>query len=268
VPDQDDELARLQRIAFGSGSSEAARADAARELDARRAAASAGEPGPGDPTVEHDHVSATPAGADAAADTLTPGEPPTAAAGRRWLRLVIGVGAATLVVGLLAGWQLGASQVREQSPAVGPSATPYDGPRTLAEYLETLPLALESGAADVFSRPLTTDDVPDGMSMYDEGTGSPEYRLLATTKEGVQIYASREGLDLCLTVTTPAGAGIAASGMGTCTVDGRFPETGLELDTSAVREVTDADGSTNFLLTSFSVTWKADGSLSFGPPQG
>ncbi|GAA1839625.1 hypothetical protein [Agromyces salentinus] len=267
MPEPDDDLARLQRIAFGSGSSEAERADAARELDARRAAASVGEPGPGDPTVEHDHVAATPTGTDAATVALAPGEPPTSA-GLRWLRLVIGVGAATLVVGLLAGWQLGASQVREQSPAVGPSATPYDGPRTLAEYLDTLPRALESRAAEVFSRPLTADDVPDGLSMYDAATGSPEYRLLATTKEGVRMYASRDDLDLCLTVTTPAGAGIEATGMVACTEDGLFPEAGLALDASAVREVTDADGSTSFVLTSFLVTWKADGSLSFGPPQG
>jgi hypothetical protein len=267
VPRPDDELARLQRIAFGSGSSEQERADAARELDALRAGTPAGPSGHAEgeaagvpvdsPTAREPDVAARTAGTD---------EPRVAVGRRRWLQVVIGVGGAALVVGIVAGWQLGArTMTTSAAPDATPTATPPTEPLTLDEYLGTLPLAVESRAADVFATPLTADDVPDGLSLYDAGTGAPEYRLLAVTAEGVRIYASRSHLDLCLIVTTPAGGDLPAGEDGTCTRDGRLPEAGLGIDTSAVREVVGADGSTNFVLVSFSVTWTADGSLSFGP---
>lgn len=264
----DDDLARLQRIAFGSGSSDSERADAARELDLRRAAAAPPPPDPADEPGDGPSTPPTPPPppeADAAPAGATAPVAP-AAAGRRWLQLVVGVGAAALVVGLFAGWQLGSrGQATAEAPASTPPATPYNGPRTLAEYIEALPLALETPAADVFARTLTADDVPDGLSMSDARTGAPEFRLLATTNEGVRIYGSRDKLDLCLTVATPAATGLEATAVGTCTEDGRFPEDGLLVNASTVREVADADGSTNFVLTSFSVTWTADGRLAFGP---
>lgn len=238
MPEPDADLARLQRLAFGSGASDAERADAARELDAlREARAAAAVEAEATAAAADRSVSgnAEAGGGDAVGE---PGAGPEAApaeatttAPRTWLRRAIVVGVAALVVGLLAGWQLGTSMhATAESVIPTPTATPFEGPRTMEEYLAEQPLASEVPAADVFLRPATEADASPMPTDSDLGLGPLEYRLLATSQDGTRFFVARSESDFCLVVVfADAFAGSAAS----CTGEGRFPKDGLGLIVSS-----------------------------------
>ncbi|KQM82184.1 hypothetical protein [Agromyces sp. Leaf222] len=247
MPEPDADLARLQRLAFGSGASDAERADAARELDALREARSAaaveaevaaGEP-PAEPEVQ-------PAVTPVAADSVPSGR----------LRGTIIVGLAALVVGLLAGWQLGTTlHATAESAMPTPTATPFTDQPSMADSLAEQPLAGEASAADVFLRPATEADAAPLPPEFGFGNGSLEYRLLATRPDGTLVFLARDAAELCVVVAFPDLGGAAS----TCTVDGRFPEKGLNVATSVSADDTP---------TSIDVTLAADGRLTFGTVTG
>ncbi|WP_157372978.1 hypothetical protein [Agromyces sp. Root81] len=164
-------------------------------------------------------------------------------------RLIIAATAA-LVVGVLAGWQAGAReaglQAEHDADLAAASASAFPGPRTQAEYLESLPVAAESPAFDVFLRPATAADAPAAGPEMNFGNGQLEYRLLGTRADGLPIYAARDDSELCLFIEFGTDGGVA-----TCTDDGRFPAEGLRLDASMY-----ATSSPSIV-----VTWRPDGSL-------
>ncbi|MFF2370448.1 hypothetical protein [Agromyces sp. NPDC058110] len=245
MPEPDDDLARLQRLAFGSGASDAERADAARELDAliaARADASAAE-------AEAEGADGTPGARAAAegdampvatpelADDVPDGAEP-AATRRTWLARPLVVGAAALVVGLLAGWQLGTGSLAT-ADASGSTPTPtptptFEGPRTMAEYLATQPLASDAPVGELFERPATDADVPPLPVDYDLGRGPLEFRALANRTGGGAAdasgerfyFAARDEVDVCLLIMTVSESSTAEMG---CTDDGLFPVDGLRV---------------------------------------
>ncbi|GAA1955953.1 hypothetical protein [Agromyces allii] len=262
MPESDDDLARLQRLAFGSGASESERADAARELDAlfeaRSAAALAEREAEAAALAAATSTSAP--GASEPVDATTDGgggtgagaatEPDAETTRRAWLPRAIGVGVAALLVGLLAGWQLGTTALATAEP---PAATPtptFEGPRTMADYLAAQPLAFDLPAADVFLRPATEADVPPLPVDFDLGHGPLELRYLLTWPGGPadagsverRYYAARDEVDLCLFVTT---VGTVSTSEMACTTDGRFPVGGI---TSAAGTLS-PDGTLSFPIT-------------------
>ena len=244
-----DRIARLERIAYGSGASDEEREDAARELHDLRAAAESG----GSDAVSSDTV-----GSDAdmaATSTETPGaepdaipqaEQPAPADVHRRLRRVIIAATAALVVGVLAGWQLGAREAEQQADLAAAAGPAFPGPRTQAEFLASQPLAAESAAAEAFLQPATDADAPPADMLPDFGNGPMETRLLATRVDGSLVFAGRDDSEFCLILAMGNGMG----GAGTCTTDGRFPHDGLSVGWSS--SGTDP---------SLDVTWQADGSL-------
>ena len=258
MPEPDDDLARLQRLAFGSGASESERADAARELEAllqARAAAVEAEQS----AVAASAASAADAGAahPDAAGAAEAGEPPAESVGRAdtaqrtRLRRAVVVGVAALVVGLLAGWQLGTTvHATAESAVPTPTATPYEGPRTMADYLESQPLALDLPAADVFTRPATEADVPPLPVDFNVGHGPLEFRYLLTRPGGLtdagsverRYYAARDEVELCLFVTT---VGTESTSELACTTDGRFPVGGI----SSAAGTLSPDGTLSFPIS-------------------
>ncbi|WP_152030815.1 hypothetical protein [Agromyces aureus] len=260
MPEPDDDLARLQRLAFGSGASESERADAARELEAlleaRSAAALAEREAEAAALAAATSTSAP--GASAPVDATADGdggagaatEPDAETTRRAWLPRAIGVGVAALLVGLLAGWQLGTSTLATAEP---PAATPtptFEGPRTMADYLETQPLAADLPAADVFLRPETEADVPPLPVDFNLGHGPLEFRYLLTRPGGLtdggsverRYYAARDEVELCLFVTT---VGTVSTSEMACTEDGRFPVGGI---TSAAGTLS-PDGTLSFPIS-------------------
>ncbi|MGW9630070.1 hypothetical protein ACWGST_05160 [Agromyces sp. NPDC055520] len=127
------------------------------------------------------------------------------------------------------------------------------GALTQGEYLAAQPVAVQSPAAAVFSRPATAADVPtmdpgtDPLSpLIDLGVGPLEFRLLATRGDGLPVYAARSDSELCLLAEFGAG-----SSAGTCTTDGRLPFDGLHLSASM-------SGNS---MPSVDVAWHPDGML-------
>ncbi|SIO06311.1 hypothetical protein [Agromyces cerinus] len=241
-----DRIAELERIVYGSGTSDQEREDAARELlELREVPATAG----GDDSAGAAAEAAETAGPDA--DGADPAAGPktdesATADPRRRVRRVIIAATAALVVGVLAGWQLGARGAEQQAELAAAVGSVFPGPRTQAEYLASFPVAAESPAATVFDRPATTADAPANPWTDAIGEKPAEYRLLATRADGVPVYAARDGSDYCLLVVmNEGGAG------STCTEDGRFPPEGLRIGVGV-------DGEPGATID---VAWRPDGSL-------
>lgn len=245
---QVDDIARLERIAFGAGSTEEERRRAADELRTLREAefeAASAEVGGADADPRPDESVGAAASGDEPADATAD------AAGRRMaVRVGVIVGAAALVLGVVAGTQLDrlTGSAETGVPVTAPTVNPE--PLLQADVLAAKPVALETSAAEVFARPATPADVPelDGQGgPIDFGAGPVETRLLFVGLDGVEIFAARDGDDLCLLVPTPD-----PGFNGACTDDGRFPPEGLRVAVSGV----DA--------TSTAVIWYPDGSVRVG----
>jgi hypothetical protein len=151
-----------------------------------------------------------------------------------------------LVVGVLAGWQLGAREAEQQAELAAAADSVFPGPRTQAEYLAALPVAADSPAIEVFDRPATDADVPALAWGGGLDEASPEIRLLATGADGIPAYAIREGEEYCLFLVFEADLSASA----TCTDTGRFPPEGLRLTTVMQGAQSGVD-----------VTWRPDGSI-------
>ncbi|WP_022890987.1 hypothetical protein [Agromyces subbeticus] len=259
---ESDRLAHLQRIVYGTGTgaSDSERAEAARELVALT---SPGQPAETDGTGELSPVRpSTSMPGDASAGTSVDASAGTTAGSAAdftegpaverpsWVRRAIIAAAAALVIGVLAGWQLGAREAAADADRAASetaaSATPFPGPRTQAEFLASQPVAAGSAAAAVFLRPATDADVPPATLVPDFGNGAIETRLLATRSDGSRVFAGRDDSEYCLILTMGGDLGGAA----TCTSDGRFPHDGLNVGWSS-------SGAT----PTFDVIWQADGTL-------
>lgn len=246
-----DRIADLERLAYGSGASDDEREGAVRELLELRASATqenaidAGATEATEATIEPSGIEA--AGADGP-DVDVP-VAATAADPRRRVRRVIIAATAALIVGVLAGWQLGAREAEQQAELAAAADSVFPGPRTQAEYLAALPVAADSPAIEVFDRLATDADTPAVPWAHDFGEGAAEFRLLATRGDGTSVYAAHDGDEYCLFIVL---AELDAGSMG-CTEEGRFPAEGLEIGLSV-------SGSPS---PTFSVkaVWRPDGSI-------
>jgi hypothetical protein len=262
-PSGDDDVARLQRLVYGANSTPEERRRAADELQALAVA---------DAAATADGASAIPESAGGGAaeapamvgDDDTPDLEEDRGPGRRVaLRIAVVAGAAALVIGIIAGWQLSQLTAADADAGALPTPSASPGPRLQADVLAAMPVAAETLAARVFLRPAVPDDSPD-MPGMPEGTritlsgGPAEFRLLATRSDGVRFHAARDGAELCLYITfpQPSDGAIALAG---CTQEGRFPEDGIHVNSSSGQASIDA-------------TWHPDGSLQIGmlnaPPPG
>ncbi|WP_159604744.1 hypothetical protein [Agromyces humi] len=165
-------------------------------------------------------------------------------------------GTAALVLGLIAGTQLdrltGGTDARPSvaAPTVNPE------PLLQADVLAAKPVALDTSAAEVFARPATPADVPalEGqVGPIDFGAGPVETRLLFVGLDGVEIFAARDGDDLCLLVPTPE-----PGFNGACTQDGRFPTDGLRVSGVSGTAASGVDP------VPLAVIWYPDGSVRVG----
>ncbi|MGI9824626.1 hypothetical protein [Agromyces sp. Marseille-Q5079] len=236
--EHDAEIARLQRIAFGSGATDAEREAAVREL------AEAGSPD-GSPMLAVPR-SAGPTMARSAEDASSAGAAPVAAASAvaeqapTRIRWAIIAGAIALAAGLLIGWQL---DTRE--PALEPAALLPTGSAeqelTYAEYLETLPLVADAEASEAFARVAVPSDQLPASWVRD---GFFQARLLVALPDGTGVFAARREAEVCLIV-----ASASEGGQSRCTENGRFPETGIRVISMQ------GEGW-------FDVTWAPDGTVS------
>jgi hypothetical protein len=249
---QVDDIARLERIAYGAGSTEEERRHAADELRSLR---------DGEPAADGvDSVpSAAPEDAPAAASGERSDDTSLDGGGRRTIvRVGVIVGAAALVLGMLAGSQLdrltGGNDAGQ--PIAGPTVNPE--PLLQADVLAAKPVALETPAATMFDRPATPEDLPQmsgvGRVPVTFGGDPIDTRLLATRPDGVEVFAARRGIDLCLLISMNPEPGYSAS----CTEGGRFPTDGLVLGNDG--GVTADGGSTAPIVA----IWYPDGSLHLG----
>jgi hypothetical protein len=260
-PHDDDDVAHLQRLAYGADSTPEERHRAVDELRTLATAtdATASLSPPPDPAGATGATGGAvdPGGAPAPAGsgTAASASADEPGAGRR-LAIRIGVitGAAALVVGVVAGWQLGRLDGADAADSGAPAPATSPGPRLQADVLAAMPVATETLAARVFLREAVAEDAPDLPGLLD-GTGltpdggPPEFRLLASRADGTRFFAAHDGDELCLFVLfTPE-----PSTTRVCTDDGRFPVEGLRLVASAEsgRDSVDA-------------TWRPDGSLQMG----
>ncbi|HEY9365750.1 MAG TPA: hypothetical protein VIP55_03870 [Agromyces sp.] len=243
-----DRIADLERLAYGSGASDDERERAVRELLELRASATQGN------TIDADATEATiePSGIEAAGADGADGPDvdvpvaATAAGPRRRVRRAIIAATAALVVGVLAGWQLGAREAEQQAELAAAAESVFPGPRTQADFLASQPVAAGSTAAAAFLQPATDTDGLPASVVPDFRNGPMETRLLATRADGSLVFAGRDDTEYCLVLAMGNGLGGAA----TCTTDGRFPHDGLRVGWS-----------NSGALPSLDVTWQANGSL-------
>ncbi|MDR6905587.1 hypothetical protein J2X63_001273 [Agromyces sp. 3263] len=253
---QVDDIARLERIAFGAGSTEEERRRAAVELRSLREAEF------GITSAEAHGADTVPRPVESVGVAASDDEPADAAVpkgGRRVaVRVGVVVGAAALALGVVAGTQL--DRLAGSAETGGPVAAPTVNPEPLlqADVLAAKPVALETPAATVFDRPATPEDLPQmaGMGRMPVSFGGDpvDTRLLATRPDGVEVFAARHGADLCLLIPTSPEPGYSA----TCTDDGRFPTDGLLLSDGARAT---PDGGTTASIVAL---WYPDGSLHLG----
>ncbi|MBM7832193.1 type II secretory pathway pseudopilin PulG [Agromyces cerinus] len=243
-----DRITRLERTVYGAGSSDEERADAARELHELRSAAQTTAAPAVDAGDAPDEASVTESSFTAEADERVG----AVADPRRRTRRVIVAASAALVVGVLAGWQLGAREATQRAELAAAADSAFPGAQTQAEYLASFPVAADTLAARVFDRPATTADTPPNPWTDAVGEEPAEYRLLATRADGSPVYAARDGSDYCLLVVIPGGAGASS----TCTDDGRFPPDGLRVGMGVEGEPD----------VSVEVGWRPDGSLTMLVP--
>ena len=254
---QVEDIARLERIAFGAGSTEEERRRAADALQSLRDTESHGERAPGGADgADADSQPLESVGAAASGD-----EPADATAVRGGRRIAVRVGViagtAALVLGVVAGTQLDRLTGGDaDDPVAAPTVNPE--PLLQADVLAAKPVALETPAATVFDRPATPEDLPQMVGMgrmpVSFGGDPVDTRLLATRPDGVEVFAARHGADLCLLIPTSPEPGYGA----TCTDDGRFPTEGLLLSDGARAT---PDGGTTASIVAI---WYPDGSLHLG----
>lgn len=224
MPDHDaldERIARLQRAAYGAGVPDRERESAAVELAALRssreastAASSDAPPSQGDPRGD----------ADVGTSETRP-----ASARRR----LVAASAVALLVGLAAGWMVGAAVPRADEAGAVPAS--------------------ETVAWRVFDAPVPNGDrVRYPAPSVEVDLDRDSRRLLAARSDGVRVVAvrSEDGRDACLVLVVPSGPSAAA-----CTADGRFPADGL-----VVRTEQPGTGI-------FSATWDATGRVSLGPAE-
>lgn len=216
----DERIARLQRAAYGAGVPDHEREAAAAELAALR---SSREPS----------TAAVPEASPregAPRDDAGIGTSDSAAPARRSL---VTASAVALLVGLVAGWTLGAAVQRAGEAGAVPAS--------------------ETMAWRVFEAPVPNGDrVRYPAPPVEVDLDRDSRRLLAARSDGVRVVAvrSEDGRDACLVLVVPAGPSAAA-----CTADGRFPADGL-----VVRTEQPGTGA-------FSATWDATGRVSLGPAE-
>lgn len=252
---QVEDIARLERIAYGAGSTEEERRRAADQLQSLRDAESDRERA----AEGADAARADPRADEPAADAAS-GAPAVATAhegGRRTaLRVGIISGTAALVLGVIAGSQL--DRLTGSTPTGDPVTAPTVNPEPLlqADVLAAKPVALDTSAAEVFARPATPADTPEfegQVGPIDFGAGPVETRLLFVGLDGVEVFAARDGDDLCLLVPTPE-----PGFNGACTQDGRFPTEGLRVSGLSGTAVSGVDPAP------LAVIWYPDGSVRVG----
>ncbi|MFB6611447.1 hypothetical protein ACFCVO_14065 [Agromyces sp. NPDC056379] len=247
-----DRVADLERIVYGSGASDEEREQSARELLELRAALAAAEERTDEAGTTAETADVEAADADSAPAPHTD-DPVAAADPRRRLRRVIIAATAALVIGVLAGWQLGAREAEQRAELASAAGSAFPGPRTQAEYLAALPPAADSPATEVFDRPATAADAPEASWMPDVGGAGADSRLLAIRGDGTSIYAVHDGDEYCVYVVLP----VLEAGTISCTEGGRFPAEGLQAGMSV-------EGSPEATV---GVTWRPDGSLSVLVPR-
>ncbi|WP_448808232.1 hypothetical protein [Agromyces bauzanensis] len=244
-PQLDERMRHLQRIAYGAVASDVERAAALAELDALRRAHRAEAEAHAD--VET-HIAA-PAGSSEPAGALPElslGDAPHHDPARP-LKWAITVGTAALLVGVAVGWHFG-SRMPAPEPtdqALGAGLSLSVGPAAPI----SVPVA-GSAANAVFDRPAAVTDSP-AVEIPDDWIDPASLRLLATTPEGLAVYAAqaldRATPDVCVIVVR-SNASVGAS----CTVKGMFEEGRLSAD--------------HYLQGEGQVvaTWHADGSVQVG----
>ena len=234
--DVDVDVARLQRIAYGSGATDAERAAAARALAEATSAegqTSARGPASTEPAGQpHPRPTARTGSRAGGAETSAAHERPETR-----LRWAIVSGAAALAVGLLIGWGLGSRDAaRPPVLADGPPADEL----TYAEYLDALPLVMDAEASAVFAREsISGDALPPPWAR--DGFFQP--RLLLTLSDGSRVFAARRDDEVCVVLAFPIDGG-----QSRCTEGGRFPEAGIRV--AAAREA-----------ARFEIVWRVDGSV-------
>ncbi|ANJ25562.1 hypothetical protein [Agromyces aureus] len=224
------EVARLQRVAFGSGASDAERDAAFHEL--ARSADDSGAVQRAAP--EHEPDPSPPGGGTTSA---APDRPESR---MRWALIA---GAIALTAGVLIGWGLG-TRAPGAPPAAAPPPTPTAVP--YAYYLETLPLVSEAAASKVFTRESISGDALPRSWVRD---GFRQQRLLLTLPDGSGVFAALRDEEACLVLD------FADGGLTRCTEGGRFPEGGIQV--VAEREA-----------ARFTVVWSSDGMVAVTADQG
>jgi hypothetical protein len=217
----DERIARLQRAAYGAGVPDREREAAAAELAALRSTREPSSPASPDAPPRD--------GAPRADADIGTGDPRAAPARRR----LVTASAVALLVGLTAGWTLGAAVQRAGEAGAVPAS--------------------ETVAWRVFEAPVPNGDrVRYPAPPVEVDLDRDSRRLLAARSDGVRVVAvrSEDGRDACLVLVVPAGPSAAA-----CTADGRFPADGL-----VVRTEQPGTGA-------FSATWDATGRVSLGPAE-
>lgn len=210
MPNDEQRIARLQRLAYGAATSDQERAAAEAELAALRRE-------PRDPAGHGD-----PAAADAGARTIDPdagaARPDAPAAGthapdgRTVVRVAAVAAVAALLIGAVSGWVLGSAA----DPSVGAGG---EAPVEWTQAWQVFDRRQDDG--DLVRHPPPDPDVE-----LDDSSR----RLLVTRSDGVRLVAARtaDGADACLILVLPVGRpGI------TCTELGRFPAEGLRAEVSA-----------------------------------
>lgn len=230
---RDADIARLQRIAFGSGATDAEREAAVRELT--------GVDGPDGSALLDVPRSAAPPAPRSAGDAAPDGRAPASVAPDRpesRMRWALAAGALALAFGVLIGWGLGSRGAVDPTTLSAPSTPPTA--QAYAEYLESLPLVSEAGAAAVFTRESISGDALPRSWVRD---GFRQQRLLLTLPDGSRAFAALRDGEACLVVAFPTEGGLSR-----CTESGRFPEGGIHV--VAEREA-----------AWFTVVWLADGTV-------
>ncbi|WP_136708299.1 hypothetical protein [Agromyces sp. H66] len=222
-PSHDEQVLRLQRIAYGAVASDAERADALAELESLRRAEAGGADvaaasvvdGP-EPAEAADDLEAS--AGDAREDAHGVSHRAAHGVAARPLTWAIAAGTAALLVGVAVGWQAGA-----RTPAAEPVTDPASGaPVSLSvDSLLAAPVPVDGSAAyAVFDRPATPQDMPP-IDLPDEWRISASPRLLATMPNGMTVYAAKppgESVDLCVLTVVPDQPGFGMS----CTHDETF----------------------------------------------
>ncbi|WP_448808231.1 hypothetical protein [Agromyces bauzanensis] len=216
----EEQLSRLQRLAFGAVASDAERAAAVAELELiqrERAAAEAereGADAAGPPTAP-----AVPRAPGVGSSTRPEGEASGTAAAKT-LKWALVAGTAALLIGVAVGSQIGTRGAADESSNTVDS--------TAHELHAALMPIGDTAVPRLYEADPTPADVP--QAAYPRDSIAPtDYRLLLTRPDGVSLRVARlhGGADVCAVVTLPSE--FTAS---SCTHNGMFPEAGLRVAVS------------------------------------